>query len=510
MEFFIGAIFAVLAAGIAGGGVYYYMNSKKVVVVDNKLSEEEAIRLASEKASKRLADAEIEAMELRARTEEFAKKTRKDITEQEEMMVEREKSFNQRAKMLDQKNIELENNRVELKKSYEDLEKKRSEVKGELERISGLSREEAKNLLVKEIEDDLKDFKARRIVEAEKFANEEADEKAKTILIEAMQKVATDYVGETTTTVIKIEDEKIKGRVIGKDGRNIRSFEKATGVDLIMDESQTEIGLSSFDPLRREIARLALSKLIGDGRIHPGTIEEEVRKAKNEIAAEIRKNGQILAEEANWPGIDPELLKLIGKMKYRTSYGQSLMQHSIEVIRIGAAIAAEMGADIDLVKKACLLHDVGKVLTHKVEGAHHHISGQIGRKFGLSEKLVNAIEAHHFDIKPESIEALVVYLADAISGARPGARKDNYEGYIKRVEGIENAAREVGGDKIDEVYAIHAGREVRVIVKSNLTDDNEIVIMSKEIADKIRKTQTYPGTIQVTVIRETRAIEMAS
>lgn len=511
MDLFLGLLFGIIAAAASGAGVFFYMNSKKTVVQESvKLSEEEAIRLASEKASKRLADAEAEAMELRAKVDEFAKKTRKEIMEQEAMMVEREKSFNQRAKILDQKALELENEKLSFKKIYEDIERKRNEVKVELEKISGLSRDEAKALLIKEIEEDLKDFKARKIVEAEKFVNESADEKAKAILIEAMQKVATDYVGETTTAVIKIEDEKIKGRVIGKDGRNIRSFEKATGVDLIMDESQTEIGLSSFDPLRREIARVALLKLIGDGRIHPGTIEEEVRKAKNEVAAEIRKNGQILAEEANWPGIDPELLKLIGKMKYRTSYGQSLMQHSIEVIRIGAAIAAEMNADVDLVKKACLLHDVGKVLTHKVEGAHHHISGQIGRKFGLSEKLVNAIEAHHFDIKPDSIEALIVYLADAISGARPGARKDNYENYIKRVEGLENAAREVGGDRIEEVYAIHAGREVRVIVKSNLADDNDIVIMSKEIADMIRKTQTFPGTVQVTVIRETRAIEIAS
>lgn len=530
MDPIVNLLILLVVAGASGAGAFFYATKKTAKTP--QISQDEAIKLAGGKAAEVINEANAKAMSvvseannkaltiteevnrkamgIRQEAEEFAMKTRKDIAEQEELIVQREEAFNKRTKILDEKTAEVEAEKEAIKKLQEQLESSRTKLKGELERISQLTRDEAKDQLLKEIEEDMKNFKATKIRETEKAAADEADEKAKSILVEAMQKIATDYVGETTTSTIKVEDDKMKGRIIGKEGRNIRAFEKATGVDLIVDESPTEIGLSSFDPLRREIAKLAMEKLIADGRIHPGAIEDCVRKAKNEIAAEIKKNGQVLAEEAGWPGIDPELLKLIGKMKYRSSYGQSLMRHVIEVIRIGAAIAAEVGADVELVKRACLLHDVGKVLTHKIEGAHHHISGQIARKYGLPDKLVNAIEAHHLDIEPQSIEAVIVYLADAISGARPGARKDNYESYIKRVEGIENVAKDVAGDKMDEVYAIHAGREVRVIVKASITDDSEITIMAKEIADRIQKTQTYPGQVQVTVIRENRAIEMAN
>ena len=291
--------------------------------------------------------------------------------------------------------------------------------------------------------------------------------------------------------------------------RNIRSFEQLTGVDVIVDESPNAIALSSFDPLRREIAYVAMNKLIEDGRIHPSSIEEAVRKAKNDISQEIKKNGQILADEAGWPDMDIGLMKLVGKMKYRSSYGQSLMSHTIEVIRIAEVLSTELGTDTALVKKAALLHDVGKVLTHKVDSPHHHISGQIARKYKLDDKLVNAIEAHHLDIEPQSPEAVIIYLADAISGSRPGARKDSYEQYIQRIEGIENVAKEIGGDKIDEVFAIKAGREVRIIVKPNLVSDDEAVVMAKDIAGEIEKKLNYPGNVEVTVIRETRATEIA-
>jgi ribonuclease Y len=341
------------------------------------------------------------------------------------------------------------------------------------------------------------------------MVKKESDEKAREILVESMQSVATEYVGETTVSTIKIDDEKIKGKIIGKEGRNIRAFEKATGVDVIVDESPDAIAMSSFDPLRRHIAVITMNKLIADGRIHPGKIEEVVEKAKREVSKEIKKNGQILADEAGWSSMDDGLVKLVGKLKYRSSYGQSLMDHTIEVINLGAAIAQEIGADESLVKRACLLHDVGKVLTHKVEGKHHHISGEIARKYKLPDKLVNAIEAHHLDIEPESVEAVIVYLADAISGARPGARKDNYDNYVKRVKSIENTAKKVAGKKATEIYAIHAGREIRVIVKPDIVDDDEIVVLAKKISDEIEKSQTYPGTVQVTVVRESRAVSTA-
>lgn len=480
----------------------------KWVSVDN-IPQEEIERIAKKMMKKRFEEKERELEEMREREEKRIKKIRRENTEHEEMLIEREKKLNKRTRILDEKSEDLERKERNLQNLSGRLEKDRGRLETELERISGLTRDEAKEKLMNEVDQDMVEYKAKKIRDAEKKAEDIAEEKAQNILVEAMQRIVTDYVGETTTSTIKVDDDKVKGRVIGKEGRNIRAFEKLTGVDVIVDESPDAIALSSFDPLRREIAHVAMTKLIKDGRIHPGSIEDAVRKAKSEISAEIKKNGQILVEEAGWHGIDTNLLKLVGKLKYRTSYGQSLMAHTTEVIRIGAVLAAELGADVDLVKRACLLHDVGKVLTHKIDSPHHHISGQIARKYMLDEKLVNAIEGHHLDIDALSIEAVIVYMADAISGSRPGARKDSYEQYIQRIEGIEGAAKEVGGDRIDEVYAIRAGREVRVIVKPSLVDDDEMTVLAKDIVDKIEQSQSYPGNVEVTIIRETRTTKTA-
>lgn len=503
------AVIAIIAALAAAGGTFSYLKYVNKWVNVKNIPEEVILETANKKIAEKMTQVNEEVESARRETEERMRKVRKEMMEQEELLIERERKLNGRAKMLDDKSEELEKQSQDVKNLQRGVETTRAKLKTELEKISGLTRDEAKKKLMQEVEADMADYEAQLIRKAEKKAEEISDEKAKHILVEAMQKVETDYVGETTTTSVKIEDDKVKGRIIGKEGRNIRAFEKATGVDVIVDDSPTTIGLSSFDPLRREIARVSLSKLVGDGRIHPGSIEEAIRKAKNEIAQEIKKNGQVLAEEAGWPGIDIGLIKLIGKMKYRTSYGQTLMSHTIEVIRIGAAVAAELKADVDLVKKACLLHDVGKILSHKLDLPHHHISGQVARKYGLDEKLVNAIEAHHLDIEPQSVEALIVHIADAISGARPGARKDSYEQYIKRIEGIETVAKEIGGDKVHEVFAIRAGRELRVIVDPNTTNDSEIKVMAKKIVEQIQKTQNYPGNIEVSVIRESRAVEVA-
>jgi len=503
------AIIAVIAALAGGVSIYSYLKFGKKWVNVKDIPEEEILKVADKVVSKRIEEAEREIEENKRKAEEHLRQLRKEAQEHEELLLEREKKLNERTRMLDKKSEELEETAESLKKMQRGVEKTRLQLKEELQRISGLTQEEARQKLMSEVDEDIKDYEAKKIRQAQKKVEEVADEKAKEILVESMQRIVTDYVGETTTSTIKVDDDKVKGRIIGKEGRNIRAFEKLTGVDVIIDESPNTIALSSFDPLRREIATIALNKLIGDGRIHPSSIEEAIRKAKNEISIEIKKNGEILAEEAGWPGIDIGLIKLLGKMKYRTSYGQSLMSHTIEVIRIGEVLAAELGADVDLVKKACLLHDIGKVLSHKIDSPHHHISGQIARKYGLDEKLVNAIEAHHLDIEPQSVEAVIVYLADAISGARPGARKDSYEQYIQRIESLENAAKEVGGDKIDEVFAIRAGRELRVIVKPNLISDDEMTVLAKDLAETIEKTQNYPGNVEVTLIRETRAVEIA-
>ncbi len=503
------AIIAVIAALAGGVSIYSYLKFGKKWVNVKDIPEEEILKVADKVVSKRIEEAEREIEENKRKAEEHLRQLRKEAQEHEELLLEREKKLNERTRMLDKKSEELEETAESLKKMQRGVEKTRLQLKEELQRISGLTQEEARQKLMSEVDEDIKDYEAKKIRQAQKKVEEVADEKAKEILVESMQRIVTDYVGETTTSTIKVDDDKVKGRIIGKEGRNIRAFEKLTGVDVIIDESPNTIALSSFDPLRREIATVALNKLIGDGRIHPSSIEEAIRKAKNEISIEIKKNGEILAEEAGWPGIDIGLIKLLGKMKYRTSYGQSLMSHTIEVIRIGEVLAAELGADVDLVKKACLLHDIGKVLSHKIDSPHHHISGQIARKYGLDEKLVNAIEAHHLDIEPQSVEAVIVYLADAISGARPGARKDSYEQYIQRIEALENAAKEVGGDKIDEVFAIRAGRELRVIVKPNLISDDEMTVLAKDLAETIEKTQNYPGNVEVTLIRETRAVEIA-
>lgn len=483
----------------------YAFHWVKVDNIPEKDIEEAAKKLMKEKFE----SAEQEIGEMKEKEENRIKQMRRESTEHEGLLIEREKKLNRRSKILDEKTEDIEHKESSLKEGLKRLETNRAQLKKELEKISGLSREEAKERLMKEVDKDLVEYEAKKIRQAQKNIEVIAEEEAQKILVESMQRVATDYVAETTTKVIKVEDDKVKGRVIGREGRNIRAFEQLTGVDIIVDESPDSIGLSSFDPLRREIAYVAMTKLIADGRIHPGSIEDAVKRAKNEISKEIKKNGQILADEANWPDIDLGLMKLVGKMKYRSSYGQSLMQHTIEVIRLAEVLASEIGADVQLAKRAALLHDVGKVLSHKVDSPHHHISGQVARKYGLDEKLINAIEAHHLDIDPQTPEAVVIYLADAISGSRPGARKDSYEQYIQRIEGIEKAAKEVGKDKIEEVYAIKAGREVRVIVKPSLVSDDDAKVMAKDIAEEIEKNQSYPGNVEVTVIRETRAIDVA-
>lgn len=506
-------LLSILATGGIGGSVLLYKEKK---TLDKKLSdpkyqdlsEEEAIKRASLKAQNIILEAEKEIASLKEKSLEQSRHAREEIEKEEKRIDIREKQIIERSKSLDQRFEEIERKEKGLEQAKNDVKRIKDQLSVQLEKISGLTREEAKKKVMEETEEGLKSYIAKKIKEAEYTIQAEADDKAKEILIDAMQRGATDYVSESTATTIDIANEELKGKIIGKEGRNIRTFERLTGVDIIVDEAPNQVTLSCFDPIRREVASLALQKLLKDGRVHPGSIEETVRDIKNDIAREIKKTGEKMAYDAGLPDLPVEIVKLLGRFKYRFSYGQNLIKHTLEMVYIGEQLATELKADINLTKKACLLHDIGKVITHEIEGKpHHHISGDIVRKYLKDEKLANAVESHHGDIAPKSIEALIVTIADAISGARPGARKDNYEDYVKRIKALEDIATQY--TQVKEAYAVHAGREVRVIFRSEGTSDEDVVIVSKKISDEIEKTQNYPGSVKITGIREFRVVEEA-
>lgn len=502
----------VATLGIVGAYLFYHKTkSLEEQLKDPKriaLTEDQAIERASDKAKQIIVDAEQKALKIRSEAEKQSSKISKLVEEQEARLDKREQAILQRSKNLDDRFLilekqehEVENTKNELKKAKENLQKK-------LEEIAQLTRKEAEERLIKEVEKELGEFKAKKIREAEFAIQNDADNKAKDILIDAMQRSATDYVAETTSTTIEIEKEDLKGKIIGKDGRNIRSFERLTGVDIIIDEAPNQVTISSFDPIRREVAAIAIQKLLKDGRVHPGTIEETILNIKQDVAKEIKKTGEKIAYDTGFNDLPQEIVKLLGRFKYRFSYGQNLIKHSLEMVNIGQQIAQEIGGDVNFVKKACLLHDIGKVLTHEIEGKpHHHISGDIVRKYLKDEKLANAVESHHGDIETKSKEALIVQIADAISGARPGARRDNYEDYIKRIKALEDIANNM--EEVKQAFAIHAGREVRVIIDPVKADDNQSKVVAYNIAKEIEKTQNYPGTVKVNVIREVRFVEEA-
>ena len=467
----------------------------------------EAIKSAENKKREATVEAKEEILQARNDFEKEIKDRRSEIQRQENRLNQKEENLDRKTENMERKEEQLAARSAQMDRELAELEKlKQSQVEA-LERISGLTTEEAKRYLIEQLEDEVTHEEALKIKEIQARFKEEADTYAREQIALAIQRCAADHVSEATVSVVPLPNDEMKGRIIGREGRNIRTLETLTGVDLIIDDTPEAITVSCFDPVRREIARLALEKLILDGRIHPTRIEEMVEKAKREVDATIKAEGERAVFETNVHGLNPELIKLLGRQHYRTSYGQNVLNHSIEVAHLAGLLAAEIGANVAEAKRAGLLHDLGKSIDHEVEGSHVQIGVELARKYRESEGVIHAIEAHHGDVEARTIVACLVQAADAISAARPGARKENVEYYIKRLEKLEELTSSFPG--VDKAYAIQAGREVRIMVKPEEVSEDRMVLLAREIAKKIEDELEYPGQIKVNLIRETKAIEYA-
>ncbi|HEX3043776.1 MAG TPA: ribonuclease Y [Bacillota bacterium] len=454
-----------------------------------------------------LLEAKEEALKVKNELERENRERRADIQRLEKRLLQKEESLDRKYEVIEKKEEALTNKEVEVEKLKSELQEIHQRHRRELERISGLSSDEAKVLLLKDVEEEIQQEIAMKIRELEIRAKEESERKAREIISLAIQKCAADHVTEATVSVVALPNDEMKGRIIGREGRNIRALETLTGIDLIIDDTPEAVILSGFDPVRREVARLALEKLIADGRIHPARIEEMVEKSQKEVEAIIKEEGERATFETGIHGLHPEIIKLLGRLKFRTSYGQNVLQHSIEVSHLCGVMAGELGADITLAKRAGLLHDIGKAVNHEVEGPHVSIGADLAKKYRESFQVVNAIAAHHGDVEANTVEAVLVQAGDAVSAARPGARRETLETYIKRLEKLENIADSFEG--VEKAYAIQAGREIRIMVKPDKVDDLNAVRIAREIVKRIEEELEYPGQIKVTVIRETRAVEYA-
>jgi ribonuclease Y len=452
--------------------------------------------------------AKDEALRIRTEAEAESRERRAEVQRQERRLQQKEEQLDSKLDQLEQRERQLHTRERQIDDRLAEAEALKGQQIKEIERVSGLTREEARDIILQRVDVEVRDEAARRARLVEIQAREEAEARARKILSLSMQRYAAEQVSESTISVVQIPNEEMKGRIIGREGRNIRALEAATGVDLIIDDTPDAVTLSGFDPIRREIARVALSKLVLDGRIHPARIEEIVAKAKQEVEQTIRQEGEQGAYEASVTGLHPEIIKVMGRMRYRTSYGQNQLQHSVEASSIAAMLAAEVGADVSICRRAGFLHDIGKVLTHEVEGPHHIIGADFIRRFGEQPRVVRAVQVHH-DHDPETltVEDLIVQAADAISGARPGSRRESIESYVKRLEALENIANSFEG--VEKSFAIQAGREVRIIVKPEQIDDLGSMRLARDIVKKIEETLQYPGQVKVTVVRETRAVEYA-
>ncbi len=465
-------------------------------------------RLEAENAKKEeLIKAKEEALQVRNELDKEIKERRGDIQVQEKRLIQKEENLEKRTLIFEGKEKELEKKFAENEEKRQELEQAIAKELEELQRISGLSEEQAKAQLLSELDKEITAEKVALIKDLEAKAKEDSLKNAREIVSFAIQKCAADHTSETTVSVVSLPSDEMKGRIIGREGRNIKALETLTGIDLIIDDTPEAVIISGFDPLRREVAKRTLEKLIDDGRIHPAKIEEMVEKAKEEIEAEIKSEGERAVLEAGVNNLHPDLIKLLGKLKYRTSYGQNVLNHSIEVANLARIMADELGLNPKIARRAGLLHDIGKALDHDMEGTHVEIGVDVLKKYKESDLVINAVEAHHGDVEPQSLEAVLIQAADAISASRPGARRETLEAYVKRLEKLEEIADSFEG--VEKSFAIQAGREVRLIVKPDKVSDNDMVIMAREVAKRVENEMEYPGQIKVNVIRESRVIDYA-
>ncbi len=501
IEGIIAAIVGVLAG--VGGTVVYDRQRK----AGGKHKADQTIAEAQTKASDIVLKAKDDALKLTEEAKKEENDRRRSWEKTENRLAEREGNLDKKLDELDRRAEGLRGQEVEVESLKDEIRDIRGRQQEKLEKIAGLKKKDAADKLLEMTERDIKQDLTGLVSKLQNEAKETAEEQAQIILVSAMERMSSEVTAERTVTAIKLTDDEMKGRIIGKEGRNIQALQRATGVDILVDDTPGMIILSSFDPLRRQVARMSLEMLMKDGRIHPGRIEEVVAKAEKEIEKEVLRAGEDAARDVGVIGIPKEMLHLLGERKFRTSYGQNVLMHSTEMAHMAGLIAEEIGADVRIAKTATLLHDVGKAVTHKVEGKHHHIGAELARKYGMSDQIVHAIEAHHDDVEATTVEALVVRVCDALSAARPGARNISAENFSERMRELENVANSFGG--IEKAYAISAGREVRVMVRAESVDDLSAIKLARDIANKIESTMQYPGTIKVNVIRETRAVEFA-
>ncbi|WP_110953207.1 ribonuclease Y [Anaerosinus massiliensis] len=513
MKIIVEIVLSVILAIVIGAGIGYWTR-KKSAESQIGSAEEAAKRLiadAQQKGEAKKKEALLEAKEdihkLRLELEKETKERRNDLQRLERRLVQKEENLDRKIDSLEKKEEILNSKEIEVDKCQEKIDELHKKQLSELERISSLTSEDARAMLLANAEEEIKHETAMMIKEIEQQAKEEADKRARNIISLAIQRCAADHVAETTVSVVALPNDEMKGRIIGREGRNIRTLETLTGIDLIIDDTPEAVILSGFDPVRREVARIALEKLITDGRIHPARIEEMVEKAQKEVEQRIKEAGEQATFETGVHGLHPELVKLLGRLKYRTSYGQNVLKHSIEVSHLAGVMAAELGVDVMLAKRGGLLHDLGKAVDHEVEGPHVTIGADLAKKYRESAEVINAIAAHHGDEEFKTVQAVLVAAADAVSAARPGARRESLESYLKRLTRLEEIAESFEG--VDRSFAIQAGREIRIMVKPDKVDDVTSVALARDIVKRIESELEYPGQIRVTVIRETRAVDYA-